>query len=258
MSLREGSWFAGHHLSLRKTLVLMYCFVRKLCYDDAIIESSMSDEEDNDDTEGAAAATRVVKTSSKTISDLYTYCREVCSDAIVHHSRQNGGSKIGGQGMTVEIDESKFGRRKYNRGRVVEGHWVVGGICRETGEIFLEIAESRDAISLEDIIRRNVETQSTIITDCWRGYDQLGRSGDYERLSVNHSQNFVDPLTGAHTQNIENTWWQIKRQLPSTHSRNANSFDLQLLEFMWRRHNKASDDLFAVFLKDAASLYGTF
>ena len=42
-------------------------------------------------------------------------------------------TKIGGLGTVVEIDESKFGKRKYNRGRMVEGTWVVlDGIERET------------------------------------------------------------------------------------------------------------------------------
>lgn len=40
--------------------------------------------------------------------------------------------KIGGPGRTVEIDESKFGKRKYHRGKRVDGVWVFGGIERET------------------------------------------------------------------------------------------------------------------------------
>ena len=45
--------------------------------------------------------------------------------------------KIGGPGLTVEIEESKFGKRKYNVGRLIEGQWVFGGICHETPRYFL-------------------------------------------------------------------------------------------------------------------------
>ena len=34
--------------------------------------------------------------------------------------------------MHVEIDESLFGKRKYNRERLCNGQWVLGGICVET------------------------------------------------------------------------------------------------------------------------------
>jgi len=34
----------------------------------------------------------------------------------------------------------KFGKRKYNKGRVVEGKWVLGGgICNETNDVFLAV-----------------------------------------------------------------------------------------------------------------------
>ncbi|OQS54280.1 hypothetical protein EHP00_1112 [Ecytonucleospora hepatopenaei] len=33
---------------------------------------------------------------------------------------------IGGEGVIVEIDESKFGKRKYNRGHKVKSVWVLG------------------------------------------------------------------------------------------------------------------------------------
>ena len=39
-------------------------------------------------------------------------------------------AKIGGRGIVVEADESKFGKRKYHRGHRVEGVWVVGGVER--------------------------------------------------------------------------------------------------------------------------------
>lgn len=51
--------------------------------------------------------------------------------------------KLGGPGMIVEIDESKFGRRKYHRGHKVEGQWVFGGIERDTGRVFMVPVEDR-------------------------------------------------------------------------------------------------------------------
>jgi len=30
----------------------------------------------------------------------------------------------GGAGFTVEIDDSKYGKRKYNKGEMVESQWV--------------------------------------------------------------------------------------------------------------------------------------
>jgi hypothetical protein len=38
---------------------------------------------------------------------------------------------IGGEGIVVEIDESKFGHRKYNVGRAVDGVWIFGGVERD-------------------------------------------------------------------------------------------------------------------------------
>ena len=38
--------------------------------------------------------------------------------------------QIGGPGIVVGVDESKFGKRKYHRGRKVDGCWVFGGIER--------------------------------------------------------------------------------------------------------------------------------
>ena len=45
--------------------------------------------------------------------------------------------EIGGPNKTVEIDESKYGRRKFHKGHPVKGQWVFGGVERESGEHFL-------------------------------------------------------------------------------------------------------------------------
>ena len=48
--------------------------------------------------------------------------------------------KIGCPNKTVEIDDSMFDRREYNRGHKVKGQWVFGGVDRESGK---DISSSR-------------------------------------------------------------------------------------------------------------------
>ena len=50
------------------------------------------------------------------------FFRECCLTVLLDNSE-----KIGGNGVEVEIDESKFGKVKYYRGHRVEGQWVFGG-----------------------------------------------------------------------------------------------------------------------------------
>jgi len=61
--------------------------------------------------------------------------------------------KLGGPKKTVEIDESKFGRRKYYRGHPVKGQWVFDGVEREPGRTFLVPVPERSADTVVAIIR---------------------------------------------------------------------------------------------------------
>jgi hypothetical protein len=52
--------------------------------------------------------------------------------------------KIGGLGIIVEEDESKFGKRKYHRGHRIEGVWVIGGVERTASRfLFVTVVEDR-------------------------------------------------------------------------------------------------------------------
>ena len=144
---------------------------------------------------------------------------------------------IGGPGVEVEIDESKFGRQKYNRGRMVEGHWVFGGTERITGNSFLVEVEKRDAKTLIPIIKKYIRPNSIIYSDEWRAYSGIQSipGCNYTHRTVNHSQNFVDPMTGSHTQSVESMWSSCKRMLRKTQTMHSQLFHTYLPEFMWRK-----------------------
>ena len=63
-----------------------------------------------------------LRISHQTIIEWTSFFREVCINDVLHCSEP-----IGGNGVEVEIDESKFGKRKYHKGCRVEGQWVFGG-----------------------------------------------------------------------------------------------------------------------------------
>ena len=135
-----------------------------------------------------------ISTSCKTVCDYKMYCHEICVNIVIDESDD----QIGGHNFTVEIDESKFGKRKYNRERIIEGQWVLGGICRETKQVFLTTIPSRDKETLLPIIKRRIKPGTTIIQDCWKSYNCLSEE-DFTHLTVNHSLNFVDPDSSSHT-----------------------------------------------------------
>lgn len=116
--------------------------------------------------------------------------------------------------MIVEIDESKFWKRKYNVGRVGDGQWVFGGICPEMRSTFVVPVDKRDKNTLLSVFRDRIEQGSIITSDCWKLYNCL-QDRDNRHLTVNHSLNFVDPATHAHTNTVKSSsFWQREEAFP--------------------------------------------
>ena len=63
-----------------------------------------------------------LKVSKRTAVEWTLFFHECCFTKMIEDSEQ-----IEGPGIEVEIDESKFGKRKYYRGHRVEGQWIFGG-----------------------------------------------------------------------------------------------------------------------------------
>ncbi|KFD61561.1 hypothetical protein M514_26249 [Trichuris suis] len=162
--------------------------------------------------------------------------------------------QLGGSSKTVEFDESLFSRSKYNRGKRYPQQWVFGGTCRKTGEAFVVPVEDRSSRTLLPIIQRHVRAGTTVITDEWRAYRCLRREA-YTHLRVNHSVNFVDRATGAHTQSVESLWAQAMRGNKRRCGTRRSAFPSHLCEFTWRKRLAASDDAFDAILAEIVRLH---
>ena len=149
-----------------------------------------------------------------------------------------GHMKIGGPGIIVEIDESKFGKVKYNKGHRVEGVWIFGGVEHTTQRrLFLEAVPNRKKETLEEVLLRKVELGTIIYSDGWKGYSNLKNIG-YQHMVVNHSKHFLDPLTGVHTNTVEGTWCALKSKTP-IRNRTEALVEQHLETFIWKRENKS-------------------
>lgn len=103
----------------------------------------------------------------------------------------------------VEIDETAVSKWKFNCGRRVSTLWCVGGICRTHKSFFFVLTTKISRDILHEIILKNVETTTKIITDEWKGYLGLDpKIASHE--SICHKKHFIDPkFHYKHTQNTE-------------------------------------------------------
>jgi transposase-like protein len=140
----------------------------------------------------------------------------------------------------AQIDESLFGKRKYNRGRVIEKQWIFG-ICdaENGGLLFLQKVENRKRETLEPIILQATNEDSVIFSDKWAAYDNLENQNRFH-LTVNHSENFVDPETEANTQRIESLWNGCKLWLKKHNYKCHSKLEDYLSEYCYRYNHEKS------------------
>ncbi|CAM1154777.1 Uncharacterised protein at_DN1813 [Pycnogonum litorale] len=92
------------------------------------------------------------------------------------------------------------------------------------------------------IIRNSIRPGTAIISDEWRAYNSINNVGqNYDHQTVNHSLNFVNPVNGAHTQNVERLWRSAKERNKRQCGTHRNMLDSYMCEFMWRKRTQRHD-----------------
>jgi hypothetical protein len=217
ISLRADSFWWSLRKPLNISLMVLYLFARdvQLCIAEALLLGAIDD---------------------CTLSDYFNLYRDLMSRDMVDNP-----VLLGSPGVIVQIDESKFGgKRKGNKGRLVkDGVWVFGLLDTNTKKAALFQVADRTERTLCRHIQDYVADGTTIHSDGWAAYGGIARlPNNYTHFVVNHKENYVDPITGAHTQEIENLWTHSKQ--PWKRSRGfAESMRIPYLdEFVWRWNNK--------------------
>ena len=133
--------------------------------------------------------------------------------------------------------------------------WVFGGICRETRECFLVAVPDRTKRTLHDVIFHFIRPETVIVSDCWPAYQGITNIPDrnFRHATVNHSRNFVDPITGACTNLVEGMWGRAKQKFRKRWGTHRAMLDSYLCEFMWRSRLHGQNPFHEI-LKDIASL----
>ena len=130
---------------------------------------------------------RITGHSTDTIASYRKYLTQLVSTQCYETTEV-----IGGPGVIVEIDESKFGKRKYHRGHRVEGAWVFGGIERTPARRrFAVVVQYRSAETLLALIKEWIDPRSIIHSDMWRGYARIGSELGMSHHTVCHDREFV-------------------------------------------------------------------
>ena len=109
---------------------------------------------------------------------------------------------------------------------------AVGKWCEPTGIYCVDCGSdltSRSTDSVYMLLFFLHSPESIIYSDEWRAYSTLS-SLEYTHRTVNHSQHFVDPNTGAHTQTVERMWGACKGMMCVQKTMHSCLFETYLLE----------------------------
>ena len=215
-SIFFNSIFTRSNIEVRKVLHLLYLWAHECSCDFAAHECEVN---------------------PATVTNYFQAFRQAC----LFNINNNEEEAIGGPGRNVEIDETIVSKRKSNAGRVLPQIWVFGGICRESGQRFAIKVPDRTAQTLIPIIQKCIAPGTTIHSDCWTAYSTISNLPQgYVHKTVNHSEHFIDPNTGSHTQNIERMWRELKRVRRRYEGIGRDDIDYHLAEYLWRENNQVT------------------
>lgn len=145
----------------------------------------------------------------------------------------------------VEVDTGYFGgkgtvRKDNDRTKIFAKKNAVTIAVERGGKIRAEIMETVSSSTMEDFIKRNIDTKDTVVvTDKSQVFKRSDK--DYDRESVNHSKGeYVRGI--AHINTIETFLAHLKRSIQGTYKTiSKQHLQTYLDSFVWHYNNRHND-----------------
>ncbi|XP_063613495.1 uncharacterized protein LOC134786772 [Penaeus indicus] len=175
------------------------------------------------------------------------YCSEV-----TEHWLDNQ-EPIGGPDIVVDIDETLFGKLKYEKGKSLSQIWVFGGIERDSKNYFIFPLEEPLSQNLMSLIQKFILPGSVIVSNRWNAYSSINNY-DYIHQVINHSGDSTDEENAqAHTQSTELLWRDIKEWTPGPGNR-LQFYKQYLSRLLFLQHHTFSN-INHYFFREVARMY---
>ena len=175
------------------------------------------------------------KEVERQIGVTYKTAWRMCHEIRKYMGQVDGFRPIGGEGKTVEIDETLIGGKVYGKGvgRHLENKTVILGMVERGGDVFTKIVPNVKSATLVPEVKAAVAEGTSIHTDGLHSYKSLKLHG-FTHAFVDHNR--AEYVRGdCHTQTIEGFWAQLKRGINGTHIHvSAKHLPKYLGEFEYR------------------------
>lgn len=197
----------------------------------------------------ATKAAELAKVNRNTANLWYRHLREMIYQECRRAPRLFGElemdqAEFGGRGRKRMIQHLKHLAKKLPHSEYMrvakeirkEHKVMVFGVVQRRGLVYVEVIQKADKRTLMPLVRLVAEPGSTIYTDKWRGFNDLGLDG-YTHKSVNHSEEYV-AQDGSHINGIEAFWSFAKRRLTKFNGIARTTLQLHIKECEFRYNNK--------------------
>ena len=156
----------------------------------------------------------------------------------------------------VHVDDTAVGgKRMYGCGhRDTETRWLFGIVDKTHHKCYLEFLPDKSHPSIIPIIQRHCQPGIQIHSDGAQVYKCLNCLG-YNHFYVIHEHDYVNPLTGIHSNYIENLWGNFKMHLKAIRGSQHQILDGHIDEFMYRYNRKNEGKIFDLLITNIATYY---